>query len=1139
MFAPAVECQRGLGQQWALGVGPRFRPDPIGVMKFRLIALVSVLTLFAQTAAAHALSAPDQLNVEVIKGDPIPNAVFTVTSIPPDLPFEMATSSTFFTISRNSTTTPATITVTFNQSLSEELVSLSDTISITMPALLPEYDLQQTVEVRLFVKELGAPPAIRTNRSSFALTALTSGSLEGQRFLRISNGGGQPLNYSLQTTYAAGQPSAWLDIFPMSGSVEEDSNTHTFSVLSAALPPGVYSAQVAITGNAANSPQVVSVTLTVTEPPLLVPNPFQLELQTLAGKQTDAAGSFQILNLGGGSLTYLMTLNVPWLKIVPLQATVTDDPVEHVISINASGMAAGKYSTVVPIEPLAQGFPNDSVTINLTLTEPPALSASPASVVLEGVAGSTSAVKGFVAVTSELNSVLNWTAQLQQAAPWLTITPGGPAPGALTLSADSSGLAPGVHEAEVVVSGQAISGGATYPNTLRVPVVFTVSPPPASPLYVSKQSVLLQSLEGGPAARQTIGIGAVSGDPLSWWIDDQDLAPWLSVGAVEGLTPSLVELSADPAGLAPGLYQHAVEVSSGAQRRSVAVAFSVGGGGKDLLDVTPRGLAFDFQAGASRASRRSLYVVNSGAQPAPWSVVFGNGAKPAWLTVNPSSGAAAPGETSAVELTVNPAGLAAGEYSSLMRVDAGDGASRFVTVIVQVRPPNAGPQPNANPASLTLQAPAGTAAPAGAVVQLTEPSGLAAKYQVRAASAGSWLSVSASQGQIAAGATASLTIRANPTGLAAGAYSGEVVVDFTDGRTRFVPVLFIVRPAPGAPECAESAWFVNLTNPSPGFQAATGTPLAVDLEVRNACGGPVNGVSPAIEFSSSEPSVALIGVGGGRYAGTWTPQIAAQQVTAAVMLAGAKPASATGTVTTANRPWIGRGGVVNGADFVARQAVAHGSIVSLFGDGLAAATGTAGQVPLPTTLAQTSVLVNGAAAPLFAVFPQQINLQAPFEAADRGTVDIVVYANGRLTTPESLAVAESQPAIFELPSSFDGPGRAAAINQDGTLNSTSNPAASGSVIAVFLTGQGPLTAAVATGAAAPPSPGLALASLASSAILDGEDVELEFLGLTPGYVGLLQANVRLGTIATAKAAAELTVKIGEQTAIPLRVSVKP
>lgn len=1119
-------------------------PDKAAVMKFRLIALASVLTLFAQTALAHTLSAPDQQDVEVIKGDPIPTAVFTVTSTPSELPFEMATSSTFFTISRNSTTTPATITVTFDQSLSAELVSLSDTISITMPELLPEYDLQETVEVRLLVRELGAPPAIRTNRSNFALTAVTSGgSVEGQRFLRISNGGGEPLNYSLQTTYAAGQPSAWLDIFPMSGSVTDDATTHTFSVLAAALPPGVYSAQVAITGNSANSPQVVSVTLTVTEPPLLVPNPFQLELQAFAGKQTDAVGSFQILNLGGGSLTYLMTLDVPWLKIVPLQSTVSDDPIEHVISINAAGMAAGKYSTVVPIEPLAQGFPNDSVTINLTLTEPPALGASPPSVSLEGVAGSKTDVNGFVAVTSELNSLLNWTAELQQAAAWLEITPGGPAPGALTLSADSSDLAPGIYEAEVVIAGQAVSGGATYPNTLRLPVVFTVSPPPASPLYVSKQSVLLQSLEGGLAGRQTIGIGAVSGDPLSWTIDVQGLAPWLSIGAVEGLTPSLVELSADPAGLAPGLYQHTIEVSSGAQRRNVAIAFSVGGAGNDLLDVTPRGLGFDFQAGANKASKRSLYVVNSGAQPAPWSVVFGNGAKPAWLTVNPSSGAAAAGEAAAVELAVNPAGLTEGEHSSLMRVDAGDGTSRFVTVIVQVRPPTAGPQPHANPASLTLQSSAGTVAPTGAVVQLTEPSGLAAKYQVRASSFGSWLSLSATQGQIAAGATASLTIRANPTGLAAGAYAGEVVVDFTDGRTRVIPVLYIVRPTPGPsqgiPECAENAWFVNLTSPPPGFPASTGTPLAVDLEVRDACGGPVNGVSPAIEFSSSEPSIALMGIGSGRYVGTWTPQIAAQQVTVAVILPDAQPASATGTVTAANRPWIGRGGVVNGADFVSRQAVAPGSIVSLFGDALASATGTAGRVPLPTTLAQASVLVNGAATPLFAVFPQQINLQVPFEAAARGTVDVVVSANGRLTTPESLAVAKSQPAIFELPSSFDGPGRAAAINQDGTLNSTSNPAQSGSVVVIFLTGQGPLTVDVATGAAAPSDPSLARATLEGGATLDGQTVQLEFLGLTPGYVGLLQANVRLGAVEAANAAAELKIRIGGNESVPALISVKP
>src|SRR5690606_20048478 len=100
---------------------------------------------------------------------------------------------------------------------------------------------------------------------------------------------------------------------------------------------------------------------------------------------------------------------------------------------------------------------------------------------------------------------------------------------------------------------------------------------------------------------------------------------------------------------------------------------------------------------------------------------------------------------------------------------------------------------------------------------------------------------------------------------------------------------------------------------------------------------------------------------------------------------------------------------------------------------------------------------SGTAAPLFAVFAQQINLQAPFEVAGQNIVDVVVNANGRLTTPETVAVAQSQPAVFELPLSIDGSDRAAAINQDDTINSSGNPAASGTVITVYLTGQGPLT----------------------------------------------------------------------------------
>jgi uncharacterized protein (TIGR03437 family) len=103
-----------------------------------------------------------------------------------------------------------------------------------------------------------------------------------------------------------------------------------------------------------------------------------------------------------------------------------------------------------------------------------------------------------------------------------------------------------------------------------------------------------------------------------------------------------------------------------------------------------------------------------------------------------------------------------------------------------------------------------------------------------------------------------------------------------------------------------------------------------------------------------------------------------------------------------------------------------------------------------------------------------------------------------------------------------GSGDAVAYNQDGTLNSPANPAAAGSVIVVFLTGIGPVTNPVATGAGAPNSP-YSVATLPKSATIGGWSAVIDFLGLTPGTAGVEQANLTVPALAPGTYAVVVTV----------------
>jgi uncharacterized protein (TIGR03437 family) len=232
-------------------------------------------------------------------------------------------------------------------------------------------------------------------------------------------------------------------------------------------------------------------------------------------------------------------------------------------------------------------------------------------------------------------------------------------------------------------------------------------------------------------------------------------------------------------------------------------------------------------------------------------------------------------------------------------------------------------------------------------------------------------------------------------------------------------------------------------------------------------------------------------------------------------------------------PLISAGGVVNGASFAAAPApVAPGSIVSIFGTSLASSQGQASAVPLPTQLAGTTVTVNGTALPLFYVSSGQINAQLPFEVA-AGTATVVVTNASGTSQSATFNVASSAVGIFLYPNST----RAIALNQDGSVNGPDNPEARGRVVVVFLTGQGPVDNAVPTGQAAPLSP-LSRATLSNAATIGGSAATVLFLGLTPTYVGLAQANIEVPSGITPGNQVPIVISVNGQAGNTATISVK-
>jgi uncharacterized protein (TIGR03437 family) len=199
------------------------------------------------------------------------------------------------------------------------------------------------------------------------------------------------------------------------------------------------------------------------------------------------------------------------------------------------------------------------------------------------------------------------------------------------------------------------------------------------------------------------------------------------------------------------------------------------------------------------------------------------------------------------------------------------------------------------------------------------------------------------------------------------------------------------------------------------------------------------------------------------------------------------------------------GAVTNAADYT--PTLAPGSIGTIFGTGLAPSEASAPSTPLPTSLNTVSVSVKGKAAPLFYVSATQINFQIPYETA-AGVASLSVKTGSQQSNTVQFVVAAYSPGIFEY-----GAGHGVIQNQDYSVNSPTNPAASGSSIVVYLTGIGATSSTVSDGAVAPSSP-LAMFTGTAKATIGETDAPVAFIGLTPESVGLAQANIQVPTLPT-------------------------
>jgi uncharacterized protein (TIGR03437 family) len=198
-------------------------------------------------------------------------------------------------------------------------------------------------------------------------------------------------------------------------------------------------------------------------------------------------------------------------------------------------------------------------------------------------------------------------------------------------------------------------------------------------------------------------------------------------------------------------------------------------------------------------------------------------------------------------------------------------------------------------------------------------------------------------------------------------------------------------------------------------------------------------------------------------------------------------------------------GITNAAGGSVSGIVAARELVSIYGPHIGPSppvTGTFDSTGfLPKSLGGVQVFIGGVAAPLLYVSNSQINAVVPIGIGDQVSMTLTF---GTFTTPAFNLQLGASVGIFRNPD-----GSAAAINEDGSLNSPSNPAKYGSIVTIWATGA--CLSSFADGQLATSASTFSTCNN-PQIFITGGNATILYAGDAPGAVaGVTQFNFRLPT----------------------------
>jgi len=375
---------------------------------------------------------------------------------------------------------------------------------------------------------------------------------------------------------------------------------------------------------------------------------------------------------------------------------------------------------------------------------------------------------------SNSTGILNYSAASDQA--WLRVSPAaGATPSVLAISVDAATLAPGDYAGVVTVESR---GGA--PSIATIAVALRVRG--AAPALAVDQRSLSFHLTS-PSSRSTgrVTIRNAGGGPLTFSASaTSEVGSWLSLstnaGTATAANPAFLLATASAAGMNPGTYTGTISIRTAAGDFDVTVTMSIAGN-PTLLAVTPNGLTFQAIAGGPAPPEQNFAVTVQGAGDFNWTAATSVVSGGSWLSIQTNAGNAADGNPSKVNVRVNPAGLAAGDYYGQIDVTATGlpNSSQSVVVVLTIAAPSLAPSAVVAPGGLIFVAqPGGSNLSKSVTISNTGLQEIQFVATTALQAGGNVFTLPVAGGSVASGESLALEVRPTPAGLAAGVYPAEL-----------------------------------------------------------------------------------------------------------------------------------------------------------------------------------------------------------------------------------------------------------------------------------------------------------------------------------------------------------------------------